>query len=367
VVETTRIDTADRFGEQIGDRDGISARAGAVSVRLSHDDASVMIQSAERVLLELRDGLVSPPPPVMLCCAAITAEPVRTERPLRRLGFAAMAASMLATITFLTWPSGRGAVGLAVPTPIIEAALAGSISEPSTDFPRHTSTDSISKVYAVEFAHSDIASVRCLAEAVYYESRGEQYIGQVAVAQVVLNRARSGKWPRGICAVINQGAERGEKCQFSYVCRTARQAPHGPMWERAQEIAVDAVRGRVWLRELVEATHYHTTEVAPVWRQGLDPLGTFGAHVFYRTPELSYVLAATTLHVPAHHGRSPVIKGAPADAPMDIKPPPSPPAFGAAVPKARQPILRQDRAVAEISTAQTAKPAADWALELQAR
>jgi hypothetical protein len=365
VAEASRIDRTGPSEGQIDERDANSARASAVSVRLSHDDASVMILSAERALLDLRDGLVCPPPPIAPISADRATRRVTTAQPFRRLGFAAIAATVAVASGLLAWPSGQGAVGLAVPAPIIDAATASSPAELGVSLARRTSTDSISNVYAAEFARSDAASVRCLAEAVYYEARGEQYIGQVAVAQVVLNRARSGKWPRSICAVINQGVERGEKCQFSYACRTTRQAPHGPMWERAQEIAIDAVRGRVWLRELIEATHYHTKDVAPVWRQGLDPLGTFGAHNFYRTPELGCVLAATTLRCPGRRELATETDIADVDTALDIKVPP--PITSAAVPKPRQPILRQVRAAAEAPTAPSANPAVDWARELQSR
>ena len=111
------------------------------------------------------------------------------------------------------------------------------------------------------------------------------------MAQVVLNRARSGRWPRSICGVVNQGTERGEKCQFSYACRIERASPAGEQWARAQDIARDAVNGRAWLRELLEATHYHTTAVSPVWRLGLEDVGTFGDHIFYRSPDIAAALS----------------------------------------------------------------------------
>jgi hypothetical protein len=270
------------------------ARAGAMSAQMSHDDASVMIGSAERALADLRSGLETPrndpAPKRPLARPAVAQEARSLKHALRWYGvFAAgMVAAGLAGI-FL-WPTGNGAASIGAHPTILEQASYDVLPDDVSTLPRPSSTDAVSRMYAAEFARSDTASVRCLAEAVYYEARGEPYIGQVAVAQVVLNRARSGKWHRHICAVISQGIERGEKCQFSYMCRTSRAAPVGPMWDRAQEVAIDAVRGRVWLRELVEATHYHTTAVAPVWRQGLDTLGTFGTHIFYRTPELGYVL-----------------------------------------------------------------------------
>jgi hypothetical protein len=261
-----------------------------------------MIGSAERALAELRGGLAAPYRVSPAKPSVRVAEPRKTTsvpHTLRWLGvFAAgMCAAGLSAIFF--WPTGNGSASIGVQAPIVEQATAEPLLDDPSTLQRPSVTDAVSRMYAAEFGRTDMANLRCLAEAVYFEARGEPYIGQVAVAQVVLNRARSGKWPRGLCAVIAQGVERGEKCQFSYMCRTTRAAPVGPMWDRAQEVAIDAARGRVWLRELVEATHYHTTAVAPVWRQGLDMLGTFGTHIFYRTPELGYVLAVARASEPA--------------------------------------------------------------------
>jgi Cell Wall Hydrolase len=301
-----------------------AARVGAMSAQTSHDDASVMIGSAERALADLRSGLehrlINTAPPRQLARPAVVHDVSRIKNSLRWFGVftAGICAAGLAAI-FL-WPTGNGAASIGAQSTLTEHASIDVVPDDISTLPRPSNTDAVSRMYAAEFARSDTASVRCLAEAVYYEARGEPYIGQVAVAQVVLNRARSGKWHRNICAVISQGIERGEKCQFSYMCRTVRAAPAGPMWERAQEVAIDAVRGRVWLRELVEATHYHTTAVAPIWRQGLDGLGTFGSHIFYRTPELGYVLnVARATEAPAKPATvpTPTEKAAPDQASTD--------------------------------------------------
>ena len=137
-------------------------------------------------------------------------------------------------------------------------------------------------IYAARFSAAPPAERMCLARAVYYEARGEAMDGQVAVAQVILNRARSKQWPSTICSVVNQGIERGEKCQFSFACFTHLSVPNGQLWDRAKSVADEALAGRGWLRELIEATHYHTTSVLPVWRLNLTPINTIGSHIFYR-------------------------------------------------------------------------------------
>lgn len=173
--------------------------------------------------------------------------------------------------------ASRGAIvseAVAAVSPMREEATALPVTGGQADFGR--------TVYAERFAKAPASERMCLARAIYYEARGEEMAGQIAVAQVVLNRARSKKWPDTICGVINQGVARGEKCQFSYACFTHLTPPNGPMWEQAQQVADQALSGQAWLRELVEATYYHTVTVAPVWRTNLTAIATIGTHVFYR-------------------------------------------------------------------------------------
>ncbi len=360
-------------------RSSAHARVGALSAQASHDDASVMIGSAERALADLHKGLSDPAahlPPRR--AAPLAAAPVvhHSRSGVRWLSAVAFLACMIGLGAIVTWPAGNGSANNGTTTAIIDAASQSAPIDGIETLPRPSSSDAVSRIYAAEFGRTDATNVRCLAEAVYYEARGEPYIGQVAVAQVVLNRARSGKWPHGLCAVISQGIDRGEKCQFSYMCRTARAQPVGAMWERAQEVAIDAVRGRVWLRELVEATHYHTTSVTPVWRHGLDELVTFGAHIFYRSPELGFVLSVATasqkpVEKPADSvaaekptgERSHESTSALADAPLDFKlPEPAPAPVVVAKPR---PVVRHTRTVSETAVAPKSDPS--WMRELQNR
>mgnify|MGYP001223011660 FL=1 len=129
----------------------------------------------------------------------------------------------------------------------------------------------------------DAAERSCLASAIYHEARGEPAEGQIAVAQVVLNRVRSGRWPNSICGVVNQGSERGEKCQFSFVCRrgASKPKPGEADWDNALALAATVASGEASIAALAKATHYHTTDVRPIWRLALTSLGTIGRHVFY--------------------------------------------------------------------------------------
>jgi spore germination cell wall hydrolase CwlJ-like protein len=126
------------------------------------------------------------------------------------------------------------------------------------------------------------AEWQCLTEAIYFEARGEGLEGQVAVAEVILNRVDSPLYPRSICGVVKQRG--GGGCQFSYVCdgRT----------DRMREAAAADLAGRIARamldgapRLLTEgATHFHTRAVRPGWSKRFALTATIGAHKFYRHP-----------------------------------------------------------------------------------
>lgn len=129
-----------------------------------------------------------------------------------------------------------------------------------------------------------VKAEKCLAEAIYYESRGEPVRGQIAVAQVVLNRAFSGYYPSTVCGVVYQNKHRWLACQFSFACdgsmRKGIRETH--LWERAQKIAKEMLDGRLWLPEVGKSTHYHAYWVRPSWVREMRRLYKFGVHTFYR-------------------------------------------------------------------------------------
>ncbi|MFB9264868.1 cell wall hydrolase [Bradyrhizobium erythrophlei] len=126
-------------------------------------------------------------------------------------------------------------------------------------------------------------SEKCLAEAVYFEARGEAVRGQIAVAQVVLNRAFSGKYPETVCGVVYQNKHRHFACQFTFACDNVRDVVREPdMWERAQKIAKAILDGKLWLPEVDRSTHYHAYWVRPSWVSEMKKTYKFGVHTFYR-------------------------------------------------------------------------------------
>ncbi len=126
-------------------------------------------------------------------------------------------------------------------------------------------------------------SEKCLAEAIYFESRGEHVRGQMAVAQVVLNRVFSGKYPNTVCGVVYQNAHRHLACQFTFACDGIPDVIREPdMWERAKTIAAEMLDGRLWLPEVGKATHYHAYWVRPDWVREMTKMHKLGVHTFYR-------------------------------------------------------------------------------------
>ncbi len=122
----------------------------------------------------------------------------------------------------------------------------------------------------------------CLAQAVYYEARGEGIDGMRAVAQVILNRVRHPAFPKSICGVVYQGANRRVSCQFSFTCSGIMGRPvEAYNWRRAREVASAALEGYV-MKSVGTATHFHATYVAPGWSNTMVRVGTVGSHVFYQ-------------------------------------------------------------------------------------
>jgi spore germination cell wall hydrolase CwlJ-like protein len=124
---------------------------------------------------------------------------------------------------------------------------------------------------------------KCLASAIYFEARGEQVRGQMAVAQVVMNRVFSGYYPHDVCGVVYQDSNRHLACQFTFACDGIPDVINEPdAWVRAREIARDTLDGKLWLPDIGKATHYHAYWVRPAWIREMQKLDRIGVHTFYR-------------------------------------------------------------------------------------
>jgi len=131
----------------------------------------------------------------------------------------------------------------------------------------------------------DTQEGHCLTQAVYFEARSEPLEGQLAVAQVVLNRVKAGNYPDSICGVVFQNQHIRNRCQFSFACDGLSDKPYNPAsWEIARRVSYIALSGH-WDDITKSATHYHAYYVSPGWAARLEETGTFGSHIFYRTAD----------------------------------------------------------------------------------
>jgi spore germination cell wall hydrolase CwlJ-like protein len=134
-------------------------------------------------------------------------------------------------------------------------------------------------------AHTD-KELKCLATAIYFEARGESRQGQLAVAQVVLNRVKNPAYPNTICAVVYQNRNYRNGCQFSFACDRIpdRITEPGP-WKEAQDIASKVVsdEGEMFIADVGTATHYHAVYVRPFWARRMKKTDKIGNHIFYKT------------------------------------------------------------------------------------
>lgn len=126
--------------------------------------------------------------------------------------------------------------------------------------------------------------VACLTQAIYYEARNESEEGQAAVAEVVLNRAGSGRYPRDICQVVYQRNAR--TCQFTFTCdgSIGRSPVHMSSWARAERIARSVYAGEAKALLPRSSVNYHANYVRPTWSSRLEQVKRIGAHIFYGAP-----------------------------------------------------------------------------------
>jgi spore germination cell wall hydrolase CwlJ-like protein len=126
------------------------------------------------------------------------------------------------------------------------------------------------------------AQWNCLTKALYFEARGEPLVGQIAVAEVILNRVDSELYPNSVCGVVHQGANLRTGCQFSFMCDGKPEIIGNRMiFAELGNVAWAMLRGmpRIFTDQ---ATHYHNRSVSPYWARHLDRTVRIGAHIFYR-------------------------------------------------------------------------------------
>jgi spore germination cell wall hydrolase CwlJ-like protein len=124
---------------------------------------------------------------------------------------------------------------------------------------------------------------QCLAEGIYFEARGEPRRGQVAVAQVIMNRVNHDEFPDTICGVVYQNQHWRNRCQFSFACDgVPERITERAAWDVAEGVARQVLEGRDLIETIEESTHYHATYVRPRWAPRMIRLDRVGLHIFYK-------------------------------------------------------------------------------------
>ena len=123
---------------------------------------------------------------------------------------------------------------------------------------------------------------QCLSEALYFEARGESTKGLFAVAEVILNRVDSARYPGDVCGVVHQGTGARFACQFTFTCDGQPEEVRNPAaWARVGKVARAMLDGAP--RALTDgALFYHTNAVSPRWASAMARTTSIGVHHFYR-------------------------------------------------------------------------------------
>lgn len=202
----------------------------------------------------------------------------------RDLATLALAMALAATTAAADTSWANGMFGL-TPTPASYAPELKRLPVPDLNgpLPAIALTDGITEDWLMSRPKpTGDAQWECLTEALYFEARGESLEGQVAVAEVILNRVDSPLYPRTVCGVVKQRG--GGGCQFSYVCRGTTKMREKDAADLAGRIARAMLDGAP--RLLTDgATHFHTRGVRPSWSKRFARTASIGSHLFYRQPK----------------------------------------------------------------------------------
>tara|TARA_X000001388_G_scaffold31927_1_gene22609 strand:+ start:150 stop:578 length:429 start_codon:yes stop_codon:yes gene_type:complete len=133
-------------------------------------------------------------------------------------------------------------------------------------------------------------ALMCMATNIYHEAKNQPMVGQIAVAQVVMNRANDSRYPNNVCDVIKQGLtyKNGKvvlgKCQFSWYCDGKKDDVNmkSEKWRNSLRYASMVITNRITLDVTEGATHYHATYVRPAWARTKTKTVRINRHIFYR-------------------------------------------------------------------------------------
>jgi len=207
-------------------------------------------------------------------------------------GMAAAAATMVATFAGAEETGAQAAQATAettaedtaLTTEVVPVFVSEEVVQELPEEAAQESTDEFSEAASLRELVAEMPAtenlsdeMRCLAGAVYFESRGEPLDGQLAVAQVIVNRSESRQFPSSYCGVVYQ------RSQFSFVRGGAmpRIKTGSTAWKRAKAIARIAHQG-LWDSEAHDALYFHAKYVKPSWARKKIARATIDTHIFYR-------------------------------------------------------------------------------------
>jgi spore germination cell wall hydrolase CwlJ-like protein len=225
-------------------------------------------------------ALVKAPPAMVLASASpddlISMPPLETPEPMPKS----------ASLTTLTPDASRAVDSAPLPSTIspFPSLAAVPLPRPSPEREDGPHVPTPAELLGLDINAKERAKAeRCLANAVYFESRSEPVRGQMAVAQVVMNRVFSPFYPKDVCSVVYQNANRRLACQFTFACDGKSKAIHDRgSWARSVRIAKQTLDGKLWVPEVAKSTHYHAMYVRPNWIHEMRRYFKTGLHLFYR-------------------------------------------------------------------------------------
>jgi spore germination cell wall hydrolase CwlJ-like protein len=210
---------------------------------------------------------------------------------MTRTGRAGAIATALMICVTLFGAQASGALAETTPAPATEIAPAPAVVEPAPDAPRFYAEEVVQTLPEAKPSAASLAELvetmpadaplsrdlECLAQAIYFEARGERLAGQLAVGEVIVNRTTSGRYPSDYCSVVTQPG------QFSFVRHGRIPSPDETSlaWSNARALAQIAHQD-LWQSPCGEALYFHARYVRPGWARTKVQLATIDSHIFYR-------------------------------------------------------------------------------------
>jgi len=194
----------------------------------------------------------------------------------------ALLESWLTRISFAWHCLDKGAVAFyaMLPLPFVLLAFVGYLLHEDFELVHAGHERAVAEAVAARDAE-----LRCLAENVYYEARGEPLAGQYAVAEVTMNRVASSLFPKSVCEVVHEkrwdARRKRQVGAFSWTEIDSLGRPRGAAWHQAREVA-KAVYDGTHTPSVPNALYYHAKYIKPSWAKPSRRVATIGSHVFYR-------------------------------------------------------------------------------------